>query len=88
MVYNRGMTIRAKFDGRVFVPEQPVDMQVGDQVLVSSIEPVEKAGNGQKASLKRLLSEAKRFGPMADSPGDGAAQHDHHLYGTSKRNDA
>ncbi len=78
-------TVRAKFDGRVLVPEGPVDLPV-NQMLELEVRhtPTEQA---RKPALQELLEAASKFPPDPDAPRDGAAQHDHYLYGTPKRED-
>lgn len=72
--------IKARFDGRVFIPEQPVDLPVG-YVLEIPIRPP-SGGPPPLRALAELL-EAQPENP--DWPPDGAAQHDHYLYGTPKK---
>jgi hypothetical protein len=77
------MTVRARFNGRVFVPEGPVDLPVGSVVEIPD-PPVATATPGI-APLAKLAEIAQMF-PEDDSlPTDLAAQHDHYLYGTPKR---
>jgi hypothetical protein len=76
-------TLRARFDGRVLVPEEPVSLPT-DCVLEVQVKPIpsEESGN---SFLARLAELAASFPPDPDAPVDGAAQHDHYLYGTPKR---
>jgi hypothetical protein len=74
------ITIKARFDGRVFVPEEPVNLPAG-QVL----ELVISSPDEQRTPLMDLIEIAKQFPSDPDSPTDRAAQHDHYLYGTPKR---
>lgn len=72
-------TIRAHFDGRVFVPDDPVDCP-RDTPLRLTVEP---------AAERPLLDLVRLAEGFADDPGwpaDGAAEHDHYLYGTPKEN--
>ncbi len=76
-------TIRAHFDGKVFVPDEPVDLPAG-QPLELSVRSVEK-----KTPLKSFAQMADWIANLPpiennDSPGDLAAQHDHYLYGTPR----
>lgn len=90
--------IKIHFDGKVFVPDEPVDLPVGRQLTVEvpDVEPPREAET--PADLAGHAADAKKRGTLADlvelvesfpidpnSPGDAAAQHDHYLYGTSKR---
>lgn len=77
------ITLRAKFDGRVLIPEEPVDLPVG-KVLEVQVETVdEPALHG----LTKLIEELDQLPSDPDAPTDGAEQHDHYLYGTPKRVD-
>jgi hypothetical protein len=77
------MTVRARFDGRVFVPEGPVDLPVGFVVEFpdTSVEPE----SSEISPLAKLAEIARMFPENPDWPEDGAAQHDHYLHGTPKR---
>jgi hypothetical protein len=74
--------LKAHFDGKVLVPDEPVDLPVGCalEVRVAKLSRAPAKGG----SLHRLLELAKRF-PVTDGPLDGAEQHDHYLYDTPKR---
>ena len=70
-------TIVAHFDGRVIVPDEDVELPVG-QPLRLQIE----LASGSAPRFADLLS----FGAdLPDAPPDLAAQHDHYLYGSLKR---
>src|SRR5437667_7534200 len=76
-------TVRITFDGRVFVPERAVNLPVGHVVEIPIPSPVD---NGvTKPPLKELLDELNKLPTNPDWPTDGAAQHDHYLYGTPKQ---
>jgi hypothetical protein len=76
------MTLRAHFDGKVLVPDEPVDLPVNCALEVQ-VKTVREAVATSKP-LVRLLELAGQF-PASDGPADGAAQHDHYLYGLPKR---
>ena len=93
-------TVKAKFDGRVFVPEEPVDLPVGYELEIaidallagngttpteSAALPVENGANKQKTALQELAEAASKFPPSPDLPRDYAAQIDHYLHGLPKR---
>ncbi len=70
--------IRVHYDGKALIPEEPVDLPV-DQVLevdvnVTNVKPLRDLA---KALAKTL--------PNTTWPPDGATQHNHYLYGTSKQ---
>ena len=75
--------LKAHFDGKVLVPDEPVDLPVNCALEVQ----VKPAGNStaEEKPLKPLLELARKF-PVSNWPADGAAEHDHYLYGTPKRN--
>jgi len=75
--------IKAHFDGRVLVPEEPVDLPTGQvfEVRLEALEPPQKP----KTALQKLLEIAEKYPAADDLPADLAAQHDHYLYGTPKR---
>jgi hypothetical protein len=73
------MTVTAHFNGTVFVPDEPVDLPVGRRVRVI-LEPI----TGPGPPLSGLLAALQQLPENPDWPADGAAQHDHYLYGTPK----
>jgi hypothetical protein len=70
-------TISAHFDGKVLVPDEPVQLPVGEPLRVHVELPA--STNGKFADLLDLAAD------LPDAPSDLAAQHDHYLYGTPKR---
>ena len=70
-------TITAHFDGRVIVPDEPVQLPAGQQLRVH-LELVEPP----PARFADLLQFAA---DLPDAPSDLAAQHDHYLYGSPKQ---
>ncbi|MEJ0089235.1 MAG: hypothetical protein WDM80_05740 [Limisphaerales bacterium] len=75
-------TLKAHFDGKVLIPDEPVNLPM-DCTLELHVEPVKKSST-ETNQLKSLVELAKRF-PVLDGAADGAAQHDHYLYGLPKR---
>jgi hypothetical protein len=70
-------SVKAHFDGKVIVPDQPVELPVGQPLRVH----IELAAP-PAAPFANLLQFAS---DLPDAPSDLAAQHDHYLYGTPKR---
>ena len=70
--------IRARFDGRVFVLEDSVDLPVGALCEVEAAAPT-------KARPIKVSEVARRFPEVEGLPEDFAAQSDHYLHGTPKR---
>jgi len=78
-VGNRIMTqtITGHFDGKVIVPDEAVQLPVG-QPLRIQVEIAETSSAG--------FSDLLRFAAdLPDAPADLGAQHDHYLYGTQRR---
>lgn len=75
--------LKAHFDGKVLIPDEPVDLPV-DCELEVQIQVTGHNGSADKP-LERLAKALDQLGPNPDWPADGAAQHDHYLYGTPKR---
>ena len=76
-------TIKAHFDGKVFVPDEPVDVPAGEPVTLEVRQ--ESRSSDSRGTLAELADWAETLPALPDSPGDAAAQHDHYLYGTPKR---
>jgi hypothetical protein len=74
-------TLRVIFDGEVFRPEEPVDLEPNAhyEITVTAVDSV-GAPNGEARPLRRYAALAQDLGVT-----DLAAQHDHYLYGTPKR---
>ena len=77
------MTIRAHFDGKTLVPDEPVNLPINCpmEVEVKVLSP----GSPAQRPLKSLAATLNDLPANPDWPADGAAQHDHYLYGTPKR---
>jgi len=79
------MAITVRFDGKVFVPEGPVEATVGNLYQLEPIpEPVVKVPSKSKYPLLDILEGLDELPEDPDWPEDGASQHDHYLYGTPK----
>lgn len=76
-------TVKARFDGRVFVPEGPVNLPVGCELEIPLPQaPPQEPTAHPLAALVDLLNQLPE---NSQWPADGAAQHDHYLYGTPKQ---
>ena len=69
--------ISAHFDGKVLVPDEAVELPVGEPLRLH-IELTSSAPS-RFADLIELEVD------LPDAPPDLAAQHDHYLYGSPKR---
>jgi len=74
-------SIRAHFDGRVFVPDEPVGLPPNAPVRLVLV-----TGSDADRPLLELVRAARGFPDDPSWPRDGAAEHDHYLYGTPKQN--
>ena len=70
--------IAAHFDGKVIVPDEPIELRPGQPLRVQ----VEMAPDASSAPFADLLQFAA---DLPDAPVDLAAQHDHYLYGSPKQ---
>ena len=75
----------AHTDGKVIVPDEPVDLSRGQRFVVT-LEPVRDDDQGQdtEPNWLRTAREVARQMPH-NLPEDLAEQHDHYLYGTPKK---
>jgi hypothetical protein len=77
------ITVKARYNGHVLIPVEPLDLPVGPLVdLQITHTPPE---NGEKPPLLKLWEELQQFPDNPDWPPDGAAQMDHYLYGMPKK---
>ena len=83
--------LSAHFDGKVIVPDEPVQIPVGVPLRIqvevqagaqSTDVAAERAGDTTGPRFAGLLDLAA---DLPDVPPDLAAQHDHYLYGSPKR---
>lgn len=51
------VAIRARFDGKVFVPEEPVDLAEGEEVWVFAVPQA----TGKRVSKEEALTALERF---------------------------
>ncbi|MDA1054847.1 MAG: hypothetical protein O3C40_30860 [Planctomycetota bacterium] len=77
-------SVRAHFDGRVFVPDSAVDLPVGYTLEIPIPSSQDSQGPGSY-SLAELAIQLEKLPANPEWPADGAAQHDHYLYGTAKK---
>jgi hypothetical protein len=75
------ISIHAHFDGKVIVPDDPVDLRPGQDLIVQ-IEPAHPDRAQQESALKWLVENSVE---SLEIPADLAEQHDHYLYGSPKR---
>jgi hypothetical protein len=79
----KGMkTLKVYFDGRVFVPDEPVDLPL-NRPLELSVVSINKPP-GAVASLNKLAELAQKYPIRSSMLADLAAQNDHYLYSTTQ----
>ena len=86
-------SLRAHFDGKVLVLDEPADLPRGTPLKVevtvesetTSSEPQPPREEPKRGILADLVDWVETLPIDPNSPGDAAAQHDHYLYGTPKR---
>jgi hypothetical protein len=80
------MTLKAHFDGKVLIPDEPVNLPVNRalKVQIESADQSTPPAIGEKP-LSEFLKAIEAMPTNPDWPADGAAQHDHYLYGSPKR---
>jgi len=71
-------TLRALFDGQVFRPETPPDLEPNTSYLIS----IQDLDADTSPNAWDVLS---RLAGTVEAPEDWASEHDHYLYGTDKR---
>jgi hypothetical protein len=69
-------TLKGHFDGKVLIPDEPVDLPVNCPLHIK----VEAADSVPKTPLETLVQLARDFPVSPETPPDLAAQHDHYLY--------
>ena len=74
----------AHFDGKVIVPEEAVDLP-RDHSVVVHVETFVGADSAVKDSHQSALQWLAENAVDDELPVDLAAQHDHYLYGTPRR---
>jgi hypothetical protein len=85
------LTFRARFDGTVLVPEDPVDLPVGEVRQLEVAEPTAAASASDTSEapddrpLLRLLQVLEKLPANLGAPIDAAANVDHYLYGAAKQ---
>lgn len=76
-------TVKARYDGKVFIPETPVNLPVGFELEI--VLPNGASPPLTRPPLAELAELVDQFPTDPDWPKDAAIQIDHYLYGTLKR---
>lgn len=76
------VTVSAHFDGKVIVPDEPLELPQNQPLIVS----IERAGGGDAVGEESVLTWLASNAVENDTlPVDLADQHDHYLYGRSTK---
>ncbi|MDB5322147.1 MAG: hypothetical protein JWN40_3778 [Phycisphaerales bacterium] len=76
------VALKGHFDGKVIVPDEPLDLPRNQRLLVH-IEPEVPVGDPPSPSALDRIAEQAVDDPSV--PTDLAHQHDHYLYGKPKQ---
>jgi predicted DNA-binding antitoxin AbrB/MazE fold protein len=87
------ITVDAIYENGVLKPAQPLPLQEHAQVSVTVEQAAEQSTSASQpvaadmTAAERIAARAAALpvDVVSDWPTDGAAQHDHYLYGTPKR---
>jgi hypothetical protein len=74
------VTVHAHFDGKVIVPDEPLDLRP-NEALILQIQPLGEQRESEEESVLTWL--AANAVDNEALPSDLADRHDHHLYGRS-----
>ncbi|MGB7158688.1 MAG: hypothetical protein WBD40_11515 [Tepidisphaeraceae bacterium] len=77
------VAIKGHFDGKVFVPDEPVDLPRNRPLVLHVEMPPEPQAPAKGQGLWDVL---KPHVGSVTMPADWSLEHDHYLYGTPKRN--
>jgi hypothetical protein len=77
------VAIKAHFDGKAFIPDEPVDLP-RDQAVVLHVHTASASAGETGQTAWDVLDE---LAGTVEAPADWSAEHDHYLYGTPKRSD-
>ena len=76
----------AHTDGKVIIPDEPVELREGERFIVT-LEPLDE-DNGETAKKPGWMEDLAKLSEQMpdDLPEDLAEEHDHYIHGTPKRN--
>jgi hypothetical protein len=75
------VAIRGHFDGKVLVPDEPVNLPQ-DRPLIFHVEVSKENGAGAGGDIWAVLE--RHSGSVVEPP-DWSSEHDHYLYGAPKQ---
>ncbi len=77
------VAIRGHFDGKVFVPDEPVDLP-RNQSVVLHVEPTGEIRQQATEPAGDFFQVLTSLTGTVEAPADWSAEHDHYLYGTPR----
>jgi hypothetical protein len=78
-------SLRVQFDGKVLIPQEPVDLPIDEVLEIEVVNSSAPEPGLSAAAVMKYWLEHQPPVDRGDMPSDGAAQHDHYLYGHHKR---
>ena len=78
------ITFRARFDGRVLIPQEPVNLPT-DRALEIHVADSIAIAEGESIGSADLVKLIECLPPLSGPKTDRAAQHDRYLYGHQRR---
>jgi hypothetical protein len=79
---NRTLTISGRYDGRVIIPDQLLQLEPGTTVAISFESPAKKSSQARLSALKEYLARPMR--PLQTSLSDEMTRREH-IYGDAGR---
>jgi hypothetical protein len=77
------VALKVRFDGKVLVPKEPIDLPCDVDLMVYVDVPVpSNQGDTRQSVLEWMVANSIEDSSL---PTDLAHQHDHYLYGTPKK---
>ena len=78
------MNVSAHFDGKVIVPDEPLDLPLNQALIVQ----IQKVGGNGEMEQEHVLSWLAANAVESDTlPTDLSDHHDHYLYGCSTKDE-
>lgn len=78
--------LRVHFDGKVLVPEEPVDLPLGESFVIELREEPPPPKGSVTDAIAQFIKDQPAV-DRGDMPTDGSINYKHYLYGHSKNRD-
>ena len=76
------IALKGHYDGKVIVPEGPVDLPTGEPLLITLKLMRKRKRSKKRSALQWMVDNSVAHDGL---PPDLAHEHDHYLYGTPKK---